>query len=135
MSETGDEDVALKLLHTADWHLGMRFPSFGEEDQRTLMRARMEVIDRVLGAAQRHQVDAVLCAGDLFDEPQPAEDWWRGLADRLRAHDWTGRPVFLLPGNHDPLTNTSCWHPSHPFRRALPEGVHVIDRDDFEHLR
>ena len=31
------------------------------------MRARMEVIDRILGVAESNQVDAVLCAGDLFD--------------------------------------------------------------------
>ena len=48
----GEPDVALKLLHTADWHLGMRFPSFSEEHQRTLMRARMDVLDNVLGAAE-----------------------------------------------------------------------------------
>lgn len=29
----GDLDVALKLLHTADWHLGMRFLSFSEAHQ------------------------------------------------------------------------------------------------------
>lgn len=133
MSDGEADDVALKLLHTADWHLGMRFPSFSEPDQLTLMRARMLVIDSILGVAETNRVDAVLCAGDLFDEPRPEEDWWRGLADRFRRRDWTDRPVFLLPGNHDPLTNTSVYHPSHPFRHALPPWVHVVDRDDFEH--
>jgi len=32
-----------------------------------LSRARLSVIDRVLGLAERHSVHAVLCAGDLFD--------------------------------------------------------------------
>ena len=71
-----DPDVALKLLHTADWHLGMRFPSFSEEHQRTLMRARMDVLANVFGAAESAGVDAVLCAGDLFDGPLPAAAWW-----------------------------------------------------------
>lgn len=127
-----EEDVALKLLHTADWHLGMRFPSFPEPDQLTLTRARMSVIDAILGVAETNRVDAVLCAGDLFDDPQPEEVWWRGLADRLMRRNWSERPVFLLPGNHDPLTNTSVYHSSHPFRQALPPWVHVVDRDDFE---
>ena len=128
----GEPDVALKLLHTADWHLGMRFPSFAEEHQRTLMRARMDVLDNILGAAESAGVDAVLCAGDLFDDPLPADPWWMGLLDRLKARDWSSRPVFLLPGNHDPLTDKSVWAADHPFRRGLPPGVHVGDRDDFE---
>ena len=36
--------IVLRLLHTADWHLGRRFPSFSEEAQKKLSRARMEVI-------------------------------------------------------------------------------------------
>ncbi len=131
MSE-GDPDVALKLLHTADWHLGMRFPNFSEEHQRTLMRARMDVLDNVFGAAESAGVDAVLCAGDLFDDPLPQDVWWKGLLDKLQARDWSSRAVFLLPGNHDPLTDKSVWAPDHPFRRGLPPGVHVVDRDDFE---
>jgi DNA repair exonuclease SbcCD nuclease subunit len=130
--DPAEEDVALKLLHTADWHLGMRFPSFSEADQVTLTRARMSAVDAILGLAETNRVDAVLCAGDLFDDPQPDEIWWRGLADRLSRREWSDRPVFLLPGNHDPLTNTSVWHSSHPFRQALPPWVHVVDRDDFE---
>ena len=34
-----EEDVALKLLHTADWHLGMRFSSFDDADELKLTRA------------------------------------------------------------------------------------------------
>jgi DNA repair exonuclease SbcCD nuclease subunit len=128
-----EDDVALKLLHTADWHLGMRFQSFGDDAEKRLMRARLSVIDRILGLADHHAVDAVLCAGDLFDDAQPEEDWWRGLADKLAARRADAAPVFLLPGNHDPLTPTSVWHPTHRFRAALPASVHVVDRDDFEH--
>jgi DNA repair exonuclease SbcCD nuclease subunit len=133
MSGDGEDDVALKLLHTADWHLGMRFRSFAEHDERTLRRARLSVIDRILGLADHHGVDAVLCAGDLFDDAQPDEEWWRGLADKLARRPVDAAPVFLLPGNHDPLTPTSVWHPTHRFRGALPPSVHVVDRDDFTH--
>ena len=130
MSEAED-DVALKLLHTADWHLGRRFPQFPDEAALELMRARMSVIDAILGSAAYNQVDAVLCAGDLFDQPKPDEEWWRPLADKLRQHAHPGRPVVLLPGNHDPLLPGSVYHPEHPFRQALPPEVKVVDRDDF----
>ncbi len=125
------EDVALKILHTADWHLGCRFRSFEEEQQNKLTRARLEAVDRIFGLAESYSVNAVLCAGDLFDEPAPPEKWWRGLLEKVNQRKWKDRPVFLLPGNHDPLEANSVWTADHPFRKALPAWVHVIDRDDY----
>jgi DNA repair exonuclease SbcCD nuclease subunit len=121
----------LKLLHTADWHLGRRFPTFPEEGQKKLSRARMDVVARILEVARRNAVHAILCAGDIFDEPNPQEDFWQGLAKILRNHSSTQAPLFLVPGNHDPLTSDSVWAPNHPFRAQLPGWVHVVDRDDF----
>lgn len=125
------EDVALKILHTADWHLGCRFRSFGDDDRTKLTRARLEAVERIFGLAESYSVDAVLCAGDLFDEPAPPEHWWRGLLELLKRRNWPDRPVFLLPGNHDPLEANSVWSADHPFRRGLPTWVHVVDRDDY----
>lgn len=123
----------LKILHTADWHLGRRFPSFPDEAQKKLSRARMDVIARILDVGRRNGVSAVLCAGDLFDDPTPSEDFWEGLAKILRDHPGPNVPVFLVPGNHDPLTSESVWAPTHPFRTRLPKWVHVVDRDDFSY--
>lgn len=124
--------MVLKILHTADWHLGRSFPLFRDEDQPKLTRARIEAVDSLLGLAESYGVHAVLCAGDLFDEPVPAEMWWRGLLGLFERRKWSGRPLFLLPGNHDPLWPNSVWAEEHPFRRALPNWVHVVDRDGFE---
>ncbi len=132
MSEAEEDEVALKVLHTADWHLGKRFVSFNETDRVKLTRARLDVIDRILSTAEHNAVNAVLCAGDLFDGPQPERIWWKGLAEMFSKRHWSDRPVVLLPGNHDPLTERSVYHRSHPFRDALPDWVHVVDRDDFE---
>jgi len=123
--------VGLKLIHTADWHLGMTFPAFGVDARLRLTRARLEVVDRILGLAERHDAHAVLCAGDLFDDADPPRLWWEGLADKLRARRWSGRPLFLLPGNHDPLTANGVYSKGHPFRAALPSWAHVVDQDDF----
>ena len=127
----GDSDVALKLLHTADWHLGRRFPAFGRDQEILLTRARLEVLGRILNVAASRNVDAVLCAGDLFNQPSPPEEWWRGALGELARRDWQ-RPVVLLPGNHDPFTPTSVYHPSHPFRAGLPDFVHVVDRPGWQ---
>jgi DNA repair exonuclease SbcCD nuclease subunit len=122
----------LKILHTADWHVGRSFGQFAPEDARKLARDRLSVIDRILGLADQYDVDAVLCAGDLFDCPCPEENWWGGLAESFRRRRTWKRPVVLLPGNHDPLTENSVYHETHRFRRALPEWVRVVDQDDFQ---
>jgi DNA repair exonuclease SbcCD nuclease subunit len=126
------QEVALKILHTADWHLGLAFPSFAEADEIKLTRARIDAVDRVLGLAESFGVNAVLCAGDLFDDPAPAESWWRGLLRLFERRNWHNCPVFLLPGNHDPLQQKSVWAEDHQFRRGLPPWVHVVDRDNYE---
>src|ERR1700688_4305021 len=128
-AESGE--VVLRLLHTADWHLGRRFPSFPEDAQKKLSRARMDVIATILDVARRRAVHAELCAGDLFDDPTPAPDFWEGLARTFCGRTGPHPPVFLVPGNHDPLTSESVWAPTHPFRARLPKWVHIVDRDDF----
>ena len=131
MTSPSEEDIVVRLLHTADWHLGKRFPSFSEEHNRRLMQARLAVLDRIIAVAERFTVDAVLCAGDLFDEPVPKREWWEQVAQRWSRLRWTNRPVFLLPGNHDPMLAESVWN-NRAFRDALPSWVHVVDRPDFE---
>jgi DNA repair exonuclease SbcCD nuclease subunit len=121
----------LRLLHTADWHLGRRFPSFPEEGQKKLSRARVDVVGRILDVARRNSVNAVLCVGDIFDDPDPGPDFWEGLAKTFQGRGDQHPPVFLIPGNHDPLTKESVWVPGHPFRARLPRWVHVVDHDDF----
>lgn len=128
-AESGD--IVLRLLHTADWHLGRRFPSFTEDGQKKLSRARMDVVGRILDVARRNAVNAVLCVGDIFDDPDPSPDFWEGLARTFQGRGDQHPPLFLVPGNHDPLTPESVWAPGHPFRARLPRWVYVVDRDDF----
>src|SRR5258706_14346416 len=97
-----DQDVALKILHTADWHLGRNFPFFAEEYQPKLTRARIEAVDKLLGLAESYAGNAVLCAGDLFHEPVPSERWWRELRRVFERRQWTNRPGFLRPGSAVP---------------------------------
>ena len=93
-----EQDVALKILHTADWHLGLRFPSFDEADGQADMCAYSGGKTELLGVAESYSVNAVLCAGDLFDTPLPEEHWWKGLVDHFRRRTGVDRPAFLLPG-------------------------------------
>ena len=122
----------LKLLHTADLHLGLESAVFDADARRRLARARLDVARTILSVAEQYAVDAVLWAGDIFDTPEPSEDWWRGFAGVLSGRQGWTRPVVLLPGNHDPVKPNSVYHPDHPFRALLPGWVHVVDSDTFE---
>ena len=129
----------LKLVHTADWHLGRHFRSFPEDRRRKLSRARLEVLERILRAADSHAVDAVLCAGDLFDEPHPDKEWWEQAAALLKKST-PSRPVFLLPGNHDPLTAESIWTPgardsASCCRRGCTSSIALISSTRFRTAR
>ena len=75
----------LKLLHTADLHLGLESAQFEPDARRRLARARLDVANTILSVAEQYAVDAVLWAGDIFDTPEPGEDWWRGFAKVLTS--------------------------------------------------
>src|SRR5438132_390488 len=85
----------------------------------------MDVVARILDVARRNSVNAVLCVGDIFDDPEPAPDFWEGLARTFQGHTGQHPPLFLVPGNHDPLTAESVWAAGHPFRARLPAWVHL----------
>ncbi len=124
------DDVVLRILHTADWHLGKSFKSFDDEDEGKLARARFDAVARALQLAEQYRVDAMLCAGDLFDLPDPPSEVVDALLEIFRTKE-RDFPVLLLPGNHDPLTTTSVYREGGRLRASLPGYVRVVDRDDF----
>ena len=87
----------MKILHTADWHLGKRLQDFQRltGTTRCIGRNNSEV-------ANREDVDLVLVAGDLFDtfNPDPkAEDLLYSTLKELTANG--RRTVVAIAGNHD----------------------------------
>ncbi|MCS7045254.1 MAG: DNA repair exonuclease [Gemmataceae bacterium] len=96
----------MRFLHAADLHLGLRITYFDDETCRRVGEARFQALDNLIAAAQRHDVDFVLIAGDLFDDQRVDFTTSRRAAELLGK---LGRPVFVLPGNHDPLTADSVW--------------------------
>ena len=86
--ELEGKDVALKLVHTADWHLGMTFPSFAAESRLRLTRARLEVVDPHRRVADvRH----VIGSGEL-DESRGRQQCVR-LSCSIDADDMVLEPV------------------------------------------
>ena len=107
----------LKLLHTADLHLGLESAQFEPDDRRRLARARLDVARTILSVAEQYAVDAVLWAGDIFDTPEPGEDWWRGFAKVLTESprlEPSGRPSARQPRSHQGRTPSTI--------RTIPSG-------------
>jgi len=112
----------VRFLHSADWQLGARFAQFGVLGSR-LREARLETLRRSLALAEKHQADAFLIAGDLFEDNQVDDTLVASTLALFRAH--SALPIYILPGNHDPFTGPdSVWQ-----RKAFlaaPDNVHVL---------
>ncbi len=87
----------MKLLHTADWHLGQTFHG---QERHVEHQAFLDWLLETL--AQRHS-DALLIAGDIFDVVNPSLRAQRQLYDFIvSAHQRLPRlRIVLIAGNHD----------------------------------
>ncbi len=98
----------MKFLHTADWQIGMRAAMLGEKGERVRM-ARLESARRVTELARREQVDFILVAGDTFEDNGVERIKVREVAKILGGAQC---PVYVIPGNHDPIMPGSVWEES-----------------------
>ena len=85
----------MKFLHLADLHLGERVNGFDMlEDQRF-------ILEQILTLCEKHGVEAVVIAGDIYDTPVPPAaactllDWFLTQLAARRI------PVLAVSGNHD----------------------------------
>jgi DNA repair exonuclease SbcCD nuclease subunit len=94
----------VRLLLFADLHLDAPFAWASPDAARLRRRNRRETLTRILALAEAERVDAVLCAGDLFEHDRVSPD----TIEFVRASfARTERPIFLAPGNHDWLSDRS----------------------------
>lgn len=94
----------MKLLHTADWHLGQT--RFGNQTASGNSRIADQAgaLERMTRAAVTEKVDAVIFAGDTFDTRWVAPEvlaMFSAALTRLRAADIG---AIIVPGNHDGMT-------------------------------
>jgi DNA repair exonuclease SbcCD nuclease subunit len=96
----------IHFLHTADWQIGTRFGQFSAEEGALLTEARFETVERIARLAAEKGVDAVLVAGDVFDQQTVSDRVIRRLFATMAGY--TG-PWFLISGNHDAAMPESVW--------------------------
>jgi DNA repair exonuclease SbcCD nuclease subunit len=98
----------LRLLHTADVHLGARHTDLGE--RATVLRERQFAAFRTsVELALAEDVDLFLVAGDLFDSnTQPRRSVERVAAELARLTRASIRTV-IIPGTHDVYDGASIY--------------------------
>ena len=87
----------LRLLHTADWHLGHSLHGVSRQPEH------QRFLDWLLCELQRKQTDALIVAGDIFDSANPS------AAAQAQLYEFLVKARTLLPtlnivligGNHD----------------------------------
>lgn len=86
----------MKILHTADWHLGKRLDRFSRLEEQIL------VMEELIQTADEKNIDLVLIAGDLFDNFNPGVEAVELFYKTLKRLSLNGkRPVIAISGNHD----------------------------------
>lgn len=86
----------MKILHTADWHIGCRTDDFLriEEQKKTCQQ--------IVDIANKQKVDMVIIAGDIYDSFLPSAESEKLVFDTLiKLCDNGNRAVVAIAGNHD----------------------------------
>ncbi len=85
----------MKLLHTADWHVGKTIKGLSRIDEHT------RVLGDIVLIADTERVDAVIIAGDIYETASPGPDAEALVLRTLLDLRDTGARVFVIAGNHD----------------------------------
>jgi exonuclease SbcD len=108
----------MRILHTADWHLGRRIGTVSRLDEQR------KLLDRLVREVRRRDPDVIVHAGDVFDVFTPsaeAERLYYGTMQRLA--EGGQRCVLVVAGNHDSSSRLTA-------PRTLLEATGVIVHGD-----
>ena len=121
----------MRFLHTADWQLGMTRHFLAGDAQPRYSAARRDAVAGLGALAAEVGAEFVVVAGDVFEHNQLAP---QVIGQSLEAMRAIGIPVYLLPGNHDPLDASSVYT-GVPFTAERPDNVVVLDRAGVHQVR
>lgn len=108
--------MAVKILHTSDWHVGRRIRGRDRSgEQRAVLAELIEI-------AESNGVDLTVVAGDLFDASSPTavseQIVWRTLLDLAEVS-----PVAIISGNHDSAARLDGVAPLLEMGRVMAVGT------------
>ena len=121
-----EKQTMIRFLHTSDWQLGMTRHFLTEGAQERYSQARFDAIRAMGRVTEDEKCQFMLVCGDVFESNQVDK---KTVARALEALKEISVPVFLLPGNHDPLHAASVYRSS-TFIERKPAHVHVIENSE-----
>lgn len=113
----------MKLIHTADWHLGASFYGFERTAEHT------HFLTWLSNTVREERPDALLVSGDIFDNANPPAQAERQLFDFLNGitAENDSLKVILTSGNHDSGYRLEA--PRALYRRSGIEVRGIVQRD------
>jgi len=107
----------VRLLHTGDWHVGRTIRG------RSRAEEFADALREVVGIAREEAVDAVLLAGDVYDQRSPSPEADALVFEALVRLYEASIPVVAIPGNHDAASRLGALA-----QLLRPIGVVVVPR-------
>ncbi|KAA6338071.1 Nuclease SbcCD subunit D [termite gut metagenome] len=97
----------MKLLHTADWHLGQIFYGYDRKPEH------IQFIEWLKHQIRTLSVDVLLIAGDVFDTPNPSAESQRLYYKFLREsiNENPQLQIVIIAGNHDSAARLEAPNP------------------------
>lgn len=85
----------MKILHTADWHLGKQLHKYSLEEEQSLF------LNWLVALIKEREIDVLLVSGDVFDTANPSNQALAQYYGFLKQLVGTGCHVVVTGGNHD----------------------------------
>lgn len=93
----------MRVLHTADWHIGHRFYNESQDEEHKLF------LDWLLTTIDDQNIDVLVIAGDVFDTGSPSSSSFKLYYDFLTQVQKTKcKYVVISAGNHDSPSSLSA---------------------------
>jgi len=123
----------MKLLHTADWHIGQTFFEYDRKSEHNLF------LEWLKSQIQEHKIDVLLISGDIFDSPNPSAEsqkmFYKFLKDVTAANP--DLQIIIIAGNHDSAARLEAPNPLLEQMNITVRGIVKRTDDgeiDFNHL-
>lgn len=126
----GESVMTLKIFHTGDIHLGMKFNNYIERVRESLSEARFLALENMIIKSNELNADLFIVAGDLFNTIQVAK---KDINRTVKILDkFNGACVLVLPGNHDYDNGmTDLWR---EFTKMPSEKIILLNEKKYYYL-
>ena len=123
----------IRMLHTADWHLGQTFFGFDRTEEH------QDFLDWLAEEIRLKEIDALIVAGDIFDVSNPSaasQRMYYQFIHKVTAEN-PNLQIVIVAGNHDSAARLEAPLPLLQAMRTEVKGVVRKGKDgeiDFDHL-